>query len=142
MFGARTNKKKNSSDQKKNRWASQNVCNDSLSNNQCDKGVMKVPPEISCMSAVRAHYGGVISCNISGRPWIYQILCLFYILIDLGGQNPLLHLNVSSYIWACICRYFQHHASLLVNHYIWLKELNSQTEADSVIWQNFWKMLI
>ena len=68
MFGARTNKKKNSSDQKKNRWASQNVCNDSLSNNQCDKGVMKVPPEISCMSAVRAHYGGVISCNISGRP--------------------------------------------------------------------------
>ena len=33
---------------------------------------MKVPPEISFMSAVRAHYGGVISCNISGRPSIQR----------------------------------------------------------------------
>ena len=30
------------------------VFDDSSSNDQCDKGVMKVPPEISHMSAVRA----------------------------------------------------------------------------------------
>ena len=55
-------------EKEKNRWKSQNVCNDSLSNNHSVISVMKVSPEISCMSAVRAHYGGVISCNISGRP--------------------------------------------------------------------------
>ena len=38
------------------------VFDDSSSNDQCDKGVMKVPPETSCMSAVRALW----SCDLLG----------------------------------------------------------------------------
>ena len=53
-----------------------------------------------------------------------------------------LHISLSLHIWACTCQYCQHHASFLVHHCLWLEELNSQTEADSTIWQNFWKLLI
>ena len=45
----RKKKKEMSSDQKKMDGQVRYVFDDSLSNDQCDKGVMKVPPETSCM---------------------------------------------------------------------------------------------
>ena len=86
--------------------------------------------------------------------WVYHgkmklsnsFFFFFFIPNDVGCQNPfqsvLLHLYLSSYIWACTCQYCQHHASFLWNRCLWLEEFNSQTEADSMIWQKFWKMLI
>ena len=86
--------------------------------------------------------------------WVYygkmklsnSFFFFFFIPNDVGCQNPfqsvLLHLYLSSYIWACTCQYCQHHASFLWNRCLWLEEFNSQTEADSMIWQKFWKMLI
>ena len=58
----RKKKKETSSDQKKMDGQVRYVFDDSSSNDQCDKGVMKVPPETSCMSAVRALW----SCDLLG----------------------------------------------------------------------------
>ena len=55
-------KKETSSDQKKMDGQVRYVFDDSSSNDQCDKGVMKVPPETSRMSAVRALW----SCDLLG----------------------------------------------------------------------------
>ena len=45
----RKKKKEMSSDQKNMDGQVRYVFDDSLSNDQCDKGAMKVPPETSCM---------------------------------------------------------------------------------------------
>ena len=88
------------------------------------------------------------SVSILWKNEIIKFLFFFFFFIpnDVGCQNPfqsvLLHLYLSSYIWACTCQYCQHHASFLWNRCLWLEEFNSQTEADSMIWQKFWKMLI
>ena len=81
-----------------------------------------------------------------GKMKLSNSFFFFFIPNDVGCQNPfqsfVLHLYLSSYIWACTCQYCQHHASFLWNRCLWLEEFNSQTEADSMIWQKFWKMLI